>query len=106
MLWYLELDYSMTPIKTMTSWNRNRVLCYLHRLRDDVVLELMGEPTHILQEPTFSTNVLREWAIRVYGGYGHSRTGRQRYQKSCRSLGVTPYCEDFINYGNLQTFIC
>jgi hypothetical protein len=105
MLAYLDIDYTLTPIKEMTWWNQNRVSLYLQRLRDDVVVELMGVPQDVLKDPTFATNVLREWAIRVSSRYGHSQTGRREYHESCRRLGVTAYTDDFINYGKHQTFI-
>jgi hypothetical protein len=102
MLGYLDLDYWLSPMKVMTVWNRNRISRYLQRLREDVVVELTGVEANVLEDSTFGTNALREWAVRVHGGYGHSQTGRKEYQESCKRRGVTPYDEDFINYGKSQ----
>ena len=61
--------------------------------------ELEGVTGSATLDPTFSTDALREWAIRVHDGYGHSQTGRKEYLESCARLGTTPYTADFINYG-------
>jgi len=89
----------LTPIKPTTTWNRNRIARYLWNLREDVVEELKGVTGSALLDPTFSTDVLREWAIRAHNQYGHSQTGRKEYLESCATLGTTLYAADFVNYG-------
>jgi hypothetical protein len=100
MLGYLDLDYWSSPIKETTRWNQNRISHYLRLLREDVVVELAGVKENVLEDLIFGTNTLREWAVRAHAGYGHSQTGRREYLESCSS--VTPYAEDFINYGESQ----
>jgi hypothetical protein len=101
-LGYLDADYWLSPIKPTTPWNRNRIARYLWNLREDVVKELEGVTGNATLDPTFSTDVLREWAIRVHDRYGHSQTGRKEYLESCARLGTTPYIADFINYGESE----
>lgn len=98
-LGYLDLDYWLTPIKNTTRWNQNRISLYLRRLREDAIVELRSVKRTVLLDPTFKTNALREWAVRVSAGYGHSQTGRRQYLESCMQRSVVPYEEeDFINY--------
>jgi hypothetical protein len=99
MLGYLDLDYWLSPLKQTTLWNQNRIARYLERLRSDVVLELKDVTDDELHDPTFGTNVLREWAVRVKAEHGHSKTGRKEYETSCARDGGTLYEEDFILYG-------
>lgn len=101
-LGYLDTDYWLSPIKQTTTWNRNRIARYLQNLREDVVQELDAVTRSVMLDPTFGTNVLREWAIRVHDRCGHSHTGRKEYLESCARLGMTPYTADFINYGERQ----
>jgi hypothetical protein len=99
LLAYLDTDYWLTPIKPTTTWNRNRIARYLRNLREDVVEELKGVTGSAMLDPAFSTDVLREWAIRAHDRYGHSQTGRKEYLESCARLGTTPYAADFVHYG-------
>jgi len=99
MLRYLDLDYWITPLKPTTAWNRNRIGRYLRRLRDDVILELVDIKEDVLRDPTFGTDVLREWAVRVHHEYGHSGTGRKAYQEYCAQYKCDPYQDDFIYFG-------
>lgn len=99
---YLDTDYWLSPIKQTTTWNQNRIARYLESLRDGVVEELEVVTGSVMLDPTFSTDVLREWAIRVHDRCGHSQTGRKEYLESCVRLGTTPYTADFINYGERE----
>jgi hypothetical protein len=76
-----------------------RIQGYLLRLREDVVKEMMAADAPTLLHASFETNVLRQWAIRVYYILGHSVTGRNAYNEFCKSNHRNLYSDDFINYG-------
>jgi hypothetical protein len=98
MLAYLDLDYWSSPTKDTSSWNQARIEAYLHHVREDMLKELMAADRAALVQTTFGTAVLRQWAIRVYHGYGHSSTGHGLYMEFCMENGYNPYDEEFINY--------
>lgn len=99
MLAYLDLDFWLSPLKQTPLWNRDRICRYLQCLRHDVVDELMVTATHTLSDPCFGTSTLREWAARVHAKCGHSKTGRKEYEESCKKRRLTPYGEDFVDFG-------
>ena len=65
-------------------------------------MEMVGTEGHILQDSTFLPSVLREWAVRVHGGYGHSQTGHREYADSCRKFNMNPYEESIMHYGEIS----
>jgi hypothetical protein len=96
---YLDIDYWATNQLPTSLWNRMRIQGYLLTLREDVVTEMMAADPLKLLHCSFGTSVLRQWAIRVYHGFGHSFTGRNAYVEFCTSNRCNLYRDDFINYG-------
>ena len=96
---YLDIDYWTTNQKQTSSWNQMRIQGYLLRVREDVVKEMMAADAPKLLHSSFETDVLRQWAIRVHYGCGHSFTGRKAYSDFCALNRINLYDDDFINYG-------
>lgn len=98
---YLDLNY-WSKFSQMPNWNRNRLVSYLGQMREDVVRELMGMDRRMLPNVGYRPSTLREWAVRVRRGHGHSQTGRNEYYEYCKKKGVRPYDEDYLSYGEIH----
>jgi hypothetical protein len=96
---YLDMDYWLTPWKTVPPTTVNRVSRYLKQLREDVAAEMLLQNPNTLVDAQFAPFTLREWAIRARGGYGHSNTGRTEYRRFCQDKGLPVYADDFVNFG-------
>jgi hypothetical protein len=95
---YLDLDYFST-FQSGASPNGYRLARYLGKLRDEVVKELTIKDTTQLLDPAFIADCLQHYAIREGRGFGHSSTGRRKYDTYCVEKGLVPYTDDPTKYG-------